>query len=408
MGGALTRRALLRMAGGAAVASIAAACGGGTTAATAPPATTAAATPPPTPPPATAAPPAATPQPSPTVALLRGCTVMADDPARPPFIDTHVHLDGITASATDYPGAAETALAAFLPPGVRTGIVMPMPFNTTDRAFDVAELAPVVARCRQRFALGGGGGSLQPMIANAAAPSQVTADLRRRFSDAADAVVKAGAVVFGEMAALHLSFNASHPFEEIPADHPLFLLLAETAAKAKVPIDLHIDAVTRDSPTPPPLRQLSPNNPATLKENVSGFERLLAHARDATVVWAHSGADQTGHSTPALYKRLMQAHPNLVLQLKIGATTVPGRSLFVQNDVLDGDRLRPEWLDIIRSFPERMVLGGDNFHSAPGARTPFQRPQDNAPRARILLQQLPADLARRVASENAIRIYRLA
>lgn len=405
MGQGFTRRALLRLTGGAAVASIAVACGGGATTATPAPATAEAATPSATAAP-TAVPPAPTPRPSPTVALLRGCAVLADDPARPPFIDTHTHLDGITASGTDYPAAAETALAAFAAPGVRTGIVMPMPFNTTERAFDVAELAPVVERCRQRLAFGGGGGTLQPMIATA--PAQVNADLRRRFTDTADAIVKAGAVVFGEMAALHLSFNASHPFEEIPADHPLFLLLAEIAARARIPIDLHIDAVTRDSPTPPPLRQLSPNNPATLKENIRGFERLLAHARDATVVWAHSGADQTGQSTPALYKRLMQAHPNLVLQLKIGATTVPGRSLFVQNDVLDGDRLRPEWLDVIRSFPDRIVLGGDNFHSAPSARTPFQRPQDNGPRARVLLQQLPADLARKVASENALRIYRLA
>lgn len=334
---------------------------------------------------------------------------MADDPARPLFIDTHTHLDGITASGTDYPGAGETALAAFTPPGVRTGIVMPMPLPPTNAVpFDVAELAPVVARCRQRFALGGGGGSLQPMIVGAPSPSQVTPDLRKRFEEKAAEIVRAGAVVFGEMAALHMSFAAGHPFEDTPADHPLFLLLAEIAAKARIPIDLHIDAVTRDSPTPPPYRQLSPNNPATLRENVSGFERLLAHARDATIVWAHSGADQTGHGTPALYKRLMQAHPNLVLQLKIAVTTIPGKSMFSQNDVLDGERVRPAWLDVIRSFPDRIVLGGDNFHSAPGARTPFQRPQDNAPRARILLQQLPADLARKVASENALRIYRLA
>ena len=402
----ITRRALLRMTGGAAAGAIALACGGGTLGATPTPPTVAPATPSPAPATATAAP--ATPRPTPTVALLKGCTVAVDDPSRPLFVDTHAHLDGITASGTDYAGAAETALGTFGAPGVRTAVVIPMPFNTTERTFDAPELSAVAERCRQRFAFGGGGGSLQPMIVAAASSSQVTADVRRRFTDAADAIVKAGGVVFGEMAAHHLSFNASHPYESVPADHPLFLLLAEIAARAKIPIDLHIDAVTRDSPTPPPLRQLSPANPPTLGENVAAFERLLAHARDATVVWAHSGADQTGPSTPALYRRLMQAHATLVLQLKIGGTTTPGRSLFIQNDVLDGDRLRPEWLEIIRSFPDRIVLGGDNFHSTPGARTPFQRPQDNSSRARTLLQHLPADLAKKVASENAMRIYRLA
>lgn len=408
VGKRITRRGLLRLTGIAAGGSLLAACGGNVAApptvapttaiSTATAAATQAATP---------APP--TPQPSPTVAPLKGCAVLSDDPARPVFIDTHTHLDGVIQGGTDYPGAAETALASFVPPGVRTGIVMPMPLPPTNQAlFDVPELAPVVARCKQRLALGAGGGSLQPMIVGASSPSQVTADLRKRFEDKAAEIVKAGAVVFGEMAAHHMSFNASHPYESIPADHPLFLLLAEIAAKAGLPIDLHIDAITRDTPTPPPYRQLSPNNPTQLKENVAAFERLLDHAKDAKFVWAHSGADQTGHSTPALYKRLMQAHANLILQLKIGATTTPGKSMFSQNDVLgDGDKVRPEWLDIMRTFSARIVLGGDNFHSAPGARTPFARPQDNAPRARILLQQLPADLAKKVASENAIRVYKL-
>jgi len=389
----------------AAGSSLLAACGAGVTASPSPAAATSAATTTATPTPAPA-----TPQPSPTVALLKGCALVSDDPARPLFVDTHTHPDGVTASGTDYPGAGETALASFVQPGVRTGILMPMPLPPTNPSlFDVAELAPVVARCKQRLALGAGGGSLQPMIVGASTPSQATADLRKRFEDKAAEIVKAGVVVFGEMAAHHLSFNASHPYESIAADHPLFLLLAEIAAKAGLPIDLHLAAITRDTPTPPLFRQLSPNNPTQLKENIAAFERLLDHAKDARIVWAHSGADQTGHSTPALYKRLMQAHTNLVLQLKIGATTTPGRSMFSQNDVLDeSDKIRAEWLDVIRSFSDRIVLGGDNFHSAPGARTPFARPQDNAPRARILLQQLPADLAKKLASENAIRLYRLA
>jgi hypothetical protein len=104
----------------------------------------------------------------------------------------------------------------------------------------------------------------------------------------------------------------------------------------------------------------------------------------------------------------MQAHANLVLQLKVAATTTPGRSMFSQNDLLDdADKLRPDWLDVIRTFADRIELGGDNFHAAPGARAPFARPQNNSARARILLGQLPADIAKKVASENAIRIYKL-
>lgn len=401
---AYTRRRLLRIAGISLGGSLLTACGGGATASPAPAAATAAR---PTAPPASA-PALPTQQPSPTVAALKGCTVFPEDPARPLLVDTHTHPDGITAAGTDYPGAAETALATFAQPGIRTGILMPMPFNTTERAFDAAELAPVVARCRQRLALGAGGGSLQPVIATTASGA-VTPALRRSFEDTANAIVRAGAVAFGEMAAHHLSFNASHPYESIAADHPLFLLLAEIAAKTGIVIDMHLDAIVRDVPTPPPFRQLSRNNPTSLTENVTAFERFLDHAKDAKVAWAHVGADQTGHSTPALYRRLMQAHPNLVLQLKVGVTTRPGRSIFPQNDLLDdADKIRPEWLDVLRAFPDRIVLGGDNFHAAPGARAPFARPQNNSSRARLLIQQLPPDLAKKVASENAIRLYKLA
>jgi len=279
-GDGVSRRRLLQICVASAASSLLAACGAGPAASASPVAATAAVT--------SAAPTAtlvrtSSPQPTPTVSLLRSCAVAVDDPARPLLVDAHAHLDGQTTSGTDYPGAAETALGTFAAPGVRTGILMPMPFNTTERTFDVAELAPVVARCKQRLALGAGGGSLQPVIATTAAAA-VSAAVRRSFEDTAAEIVKAGAVVFGEMAAHHLSFNVNHPYESIAADHPLFLLLGETAARSRIPIDLHLDAIARDVPTPPPFRQLSPNNPPQLRENIAAFERLLDHAKDATVV----------------------------------------------------------------------------------------------------------------------------
>lgn len=344
--------------------------------------------------------------PAATVALLRGCAPVADDPARPLFVDTHAHLDVITSQGTEFEAAAEGLLAELAGPGVRTSIVMPMPFPATGTSFDLRELLPAVARCRQRLAFMAGGGSLNGMIhATTGTPS---ADTRKRFEDTAAEIVAAGACGFGEMAAMHLSFNASHPFEDTPADHPLFRLLAESAAKHDVAIDLHLDAIVRDIPLPPRFRQLSPANPATLRENIGGLERLLAHERRARVVWAHVGNDQTGQSIPALYRRLLGAHVNLFVQLKAPqAQPGPGGSAFPENDLLQGNRVNPEWLEIIRSFPDRMVVGGDNFFSSPNARVPFQRPPSNLDRLRTFLGQLPADVARKVASENALRIYKL-
>jgi hypothetical protein len=54
-----------------------------------------------------------------------------------------------------------------------------------------------------------------------------------------------------------------------------------------------------------------------------------------------------------------------------------------------------------------MLLGGDNFYQSPKARVPFQRPANNLTHFRAFVDRLPADIAPRVASENAMRVYRL-
>lgn len=61
----------------------------------------------------------------------------------------------------------------------------------------------------------------------------------------------------------------------------------------------------------------------------------------------------------------------------------------------------------MRSFGDRLVLGGDDFYLAPGARMPFEQPANDLDRIRSFLDQLPTDIARKLAVDNATRIYRL-
>jgi hypothetical protein len=93
-----------------------------------------------------------------------------------------------------------------------------------------------------RFAVLGGRGSLNAMIQDAITAGETSEKLRRKFEARAIAIIKDGAVGFGEMAAEHLSFFSEHPYESAPPDHPLFLLLADIAARLGVPIDLHMEA----------------------------------------------------------------------------------------------------------------------------------------------------------------------
>jgi hypothetical protein len=229
------------------------------------------------------------------------------------------------------------------------------------------------------------------LIQEALDRGETPAELRRRFERKAAEMAKAGAVGFGEMTALHFSFREDHPYVAVSPDHPLFLLLVELAARFDIPIDLHMEAVVQDMAVPPRLLQMSSLNPPKVQENITALERLLSSNRKARIVWAHIGWDNTGNLSTALLRRLLRAHPNLHLQLR-----VPPRPPFVlENRPLDeGGRLRPEWLDLMSSFTERFVLGSDTFMARPGW-------EEGLKRTGSVLWQLPPETARKVGRENA-------
>jgi hypothetical protein len=345
----------------------------------------------------------------------------------PLYVDTHAHLIGTRPESCDFEVAVQDALGAMDRLGIQRSLLLPPP-DVRPRC-DATELAAVVQRFPQRFAFLAGGGSLNPMIHEGARTSEVTDETRAAFERTAGEIVAAGAVGFGEMAALHVSLATTHPFEEAPPDHPLFLLLADLAARFDVPLDLHLDTVPEDMPFGDtqlalPLPVTGSNNPGRLAGNVAAFERLLAHNRRARIVWAHTGADATGFRTAELSRRLLEAHPNLYMQLRVlpptpfpstllspGTPPAPGRPPAAGPP--RAPSIRPEWLDLIRAFPDRFVLGSDRFYRPPGAGQPFltqlsPAQQESADRLYgVFLGQLPADLARQVGVENALRLYRL-
>lgn len=105
----------------------------------------------------------------------------------------------------------------------------------------------------------------------------------------------------------------------------------------------------------------------------------------------------TGEMTVALLHRLLLTHPNLFLQLRIP----PHPGDLPQNTPLDASgKIRPDWPESIRAFPDRFVLGSDTFIARP----------DFAGGVRLtgsLRRQLPADLARKVGVDNTVSVYKL-
>ena len=290
--------------------------------------------------------------------------------------------------------------------GIRGMVLIPPPqVSRMRRNWDYEAFAAAARAQPQRFAFLGGGGSLNPMIHDAA-DGVVDDALRERFSSRAHQILADGAAGFGEMSPHHLSARPGHPYEAVPADHPLFLLLADIAARHGAVIDLHLDLVVSDMTLP---QRFSPSlNPATLRANLDGFERLLAHNRGARIVWAHAGADPIGHWTAQLSRALLARHPNLYMSIRMG-----GGQMRMQNLMLDSTgSLDPQWRAVLEEHADRFVLGGDQFFAAglsgagPGIDfsrfAPVQRRQQAA-----LLALLPAEVARKIGHENALRLYRI-
>lgn len=323
------------------------------------------------------------------------------------WIDVHNHLVG--GRQNDYGEAIKAALEIMDQIGIQKMIVMPTP-RVADKMVindDFNQFSAAIKKNSTRFAFMGGGESLNVILHQAASQTRIPDSLKHQFEEKANDILRSGAVGFGEIAIHHLSLHGEdHPYESVPADHPLLFLLADIAAKRDIPIDVHFDVVTEDIPTPDYLT--SPNNPRTLQANLVAFERLLAHNPKTKICWAHAGSDNIGHWTPDLSRKLLEKYPNLFMSLRLG----PGH--FPQNFPMTRDgKIKSEWMSLFQDFPTRFVIGSDNFIAS----STFQEQgmmstlTSKVPATREMtpkfLNELPLNLARKIGIENADTIYKL-
>ena len=278
------------------------------------------------------------------------------------YIDCHNHLAGRYGARggfieKDYEGAARVALSTMDKHGITKMIIMPPPFAPDHpHIYEYKDLLGVCKRHPDRLAFLGGGGTLNVMIHRTAHDKEISPALKAKFRKSALGIFNKGALGFGEFAAEHFSLGPDHIYAWAPPDHPLFLLLAEIAAEHDVPIDIHMEALPEEMDLPAGLR--SPPNPETLRTNIAAFERLLAHNRKAKIIWAHVGWCNTGQRTAALCAELLRKHPNLSMSFKIS----PRDSRSECRPIERGIGLKAEWLQLIKAFSDRFIIGTDQFY----------------------------------------------
>ncbi len=127
------------------------------------------------------------------------------------------------------------------------------------------------------------------------------------------------------------------------------------------------------------------------------MERLLEVTPQGTFIWAHTGF----FAEPPLLKRLLQQHPDLFCELSWRDERPVAQGWHLPIPISEGNRLRPEWKDLLEEFPDRFVIGTD-------VSTPSLIEYASLIKYwRAILSQLTAETAEKFAHANAERILRL-
>lgn len=116
----------------------------------------------------------------------------------------------------------------------------------------------------------------------------------------------------------------------------------------------------------------------------TAIAELARSDRRAKILWAHSGLS----STPEAVRAVLDAHPNVVAELAL------------RGDVMWGQVIDPAWRDVLVRYPDRFMVGTDTW-------TPSRWDEVAAghDRTRAWLAQLPPDVAQRIATGNAERLF---
>ena len=157
--------------------------------------------------------------------------------------------------------------------------------------------------------------------------------------------------------------------------------------------------------TPERLTKVCAKNPSNLPATIPGLERLLSHNREAKIVWQHIGWDNTGFLTAKLLSGLLAKHPNLYLSIRIPDPSNRDFEVSTPNPVANTAGIpNPEWSELIQAFPDRFVIGGDEFIS--GSSSGSKKPK-SFDTTWAFVRHLPKKLARKLSRSNPKAIYNL-
>jgi len=133
----------------------------------------------------------------------------------------------------------------------------------------------------------------------------------------------------GEISAVNFP-SGGFPETDFGVLGPTMTGIMDLARKHKVPVMVHVEST-----------------------RMADLEQLLQRYADVPVIWAHGG-----YTPLFLARRMLERHPNLYYELS--ARTWPSHPRSPDYTILrDGERVWPEWLQLIEAMPGRFLVGTD-------------------------------------------------
>lgn len=163
----------------------------------------------------------------------------------------------------------------------------------------------------------------------------------------------------------------------IAPDSKLIRAILELAGNSGVPVNIHCDTT-----------------------GVDAMDRLLRAYPKNVVIWAHAGS----YLSPPVITDFLRKHPNLYFDLSAKHPPFTSRRSYFE-PILILDVISGNWGDLFESHPDRFLVGFD--FGTLDISTPFNAAQEAGEFFRTMLMQLTPGTARKIAYENAERLYKL-
>ncbi len=150
--------------------------------------------------------------------------------------------------------------------------------------------------------------------------------------------------------------------------------------------EFHVDGDEAATPQMRSIAQLAQQRGLWLHahSDASAIEHLFAHAPSVTIIWAHAGMS----TPPVEIGRMLSKYPRLYAELSY------------RHEVANGAKVNPAWRELFLAFPDRFIYGSDTWITPRWeAVVPLAR------EARSWLDDLPPEVAEKIASGNALRLF---